>query len=130
MRPRWSFVVPACVALGACVSTLSSQVASGPPASRVLRAGEIATVHVRTAYEAVQQLRPQFLRWTRGPEHSADGLVVYVDGVRRGGVEELNHLPAALVREIRFLTAMEATTLYGMGHTVGALDIRTGPPRR
>lgn len=130
MCPRWSFVILPGVVLSACVSAGSSQVASRLPVSRVLRAEEIATIPVTTAYEAVRQLRPQFLRSTRGPGDSAPRVVVYVDGVRRGGVEELKRVPASLVLEIRFLTASEATTLYGTGHGGGALEIRTGPTRR
>jgi len=133
MRRRWSSVIVAGVVFGACVSSRSSQIASGLPSRRVFRvltAEEIATIPARTAYEVVRQLRPEFLRSTRGPEDSSHRLLVYVDRVLRGGVEELNNVPAALVLEIRFLSAAEATMRYGEGNTVGALDVRTGPPGR
>lgn len=132
MRGRWSSVILAGVVFGACVSARSSQMASGPPprrAFRLLTAEEIATIPATTAYQAVRQLRPEFLRSTRGQD-SAHRLMLYVDGVRWGGVEELNNVPAALVWEIRFLSGPEATTLYGTGNPLGALDVRTSPPRR
>lgn len=128
MRRLWPSVFVAGVVSGACASARSSRMTAEPPDRRVLTAEEISTIPVVTAYEAVQRLRPQFLRWTRGPEDPAHRLLVYVDGLRRGGVEELNRLPASLVLEIRFLSAPEATARYGTGHPVGALEIRTGPP--
>lgn len=130
MGPRCSSLVLATVVLGGCLGVRSSPRASPPPTWRVLSADEIATMPARTAYDAVRLLRPQFLRWTRGPQDSAHRLQVYVDGVRRGGVEELDGLPASLVLEIRFLSAPEATSFYGMGHPLGALAVRTGPPQR
>jgi hypothetical protein len=53
---------------------------------------------------------------------------VYLDDARLGGVEQLRWIPATTVREMRFLSAIEATTRYGVGHSGGAVVVmsRTG----
>jgi hypothetical protein len=43
----------------------------------------------------------------------------------RGGLEELQTLPVRDVREITFLSASEATTLYGTGYTNGVIQVST-----
>ncbi|MGH7476966.1 MAG: hypothetical protein ACRELD_11795 [Longimicrobiales bacterium] len=125
MRSLWAALLLAGTVLSACTSAPRSQSASAELGVRVLAADEIAAAHVATAYQAVTALRPQFLRWTRGPEDELHRLVVYLDGIRVGGVEELERIPALSVSQIRFLTAWKASALYGPGHPLGALDVRT-----
>ncbi len=108
--------------------------------SEVIAAEEIATVEVNNAFEAVQRLRPQFLRTrgtatvqSAGPEGQPTGrattsgteLVVYVDNVRLGGVEALRNVSARRVQEIRYVNARDATTRYGTGHAGGVLVVTT-----
>ena len=97
-------------------------------AGMVLKGNEIRACDVRTAYDAIERLRPQFLRWTRGSEAGAGQLAVYIDQMRASGLERLRLIPAASVREIRLLRADEATLRYGSGNNAGALDVVTGPP--
>jgi hypothetical protein len=97
--------------------------------SDVLAAEEIARTHVLTAYEAVQRLRPQFLG-TRGADilggGGSEGPAVYLNGLLMGGVEQLHHIPAAEVLELRHLSAIQATLEFGIGHSAGAIVVRTG----
>jgi len=53
-----------------------------------------------------------------------EAMVIYVDGVRRGGLDELRALAIEQVQELRFLSAEEATSRFGMGHPFGASGIR------
>ncbi|MCI0437071.1 MAG: hypothetical protein L0271_26035 [Gemmatimonadetes bacterium] len=78
---------------------------------------ELDAASVNTVYDVIQQLRPQFLR-TRPGSGSA---VVYVDGARRGGTEELRRMDKSSVAEIRYVDGQEATMLYGTGHGGGAI---------
>jgi len=94
----------------------------------VITSQELQGVRVATAFEAVQQLRPQFLRGRgRGslssvqPEHA----VVYVDGVRNGSIEVLRSFRAGDLAEIRYLSASAATMRYGLDHDAGVIEVRT-----
>lgn len=81
---------------------------------------EITGSSATTAYEAVRLLRPAFLR-SRGGESP----VLYVDGVYRGDLRGMEQIPAATVREIRYLDSTDATMRYGTGHTGGAVLVTT-----
>ncbi len=87
---------------------------------------ELRALNVSNAYEAVERLRPMFLR-TRGVQSAtaeAQLPVVYIDGIRQGGPEVMRTLPLTDVQEIRYISAADATTRYGTNHTGGAIEIR------
>jgi hypothetical protein len=89
---------------------------------------ELNSVQVITAYEAIQRLRPEYLR-TRGGSSSRSGgapIVVYVNGVRSGGIDYLRGIPATDVTQIRWISAADATTLHGTGHSGGVIAVTTG----
>ncbi len=86
--------------------------------------------NLNNAFEAVQQLRPRFFRgsttWTvegsggghpdagsdpSGGSSQSDGILVVVDGVRRGGVEELKIIPAT---EMLKLVILVVSSLQAM----------------
>jgi hypothetical protein len=99
------------------------------PAQRdVLMSEEIQRTSAVTAYDAVRQLRPQWLR-RRGRSSiqnaTAEVLVVYLDGARFGGPDMLRSIAVGSVLEIRHLAASDATTRFGTGHAGGALLVRT-----
>jgi hypothetical protein len=66
----------------------------------------------------------------RAPEDV--GILVYIDRQRYGQVTALREIPIAQVAEIRFLTASEANSEFGMGHPDGLIQIVTkrGPSRQ
>lgn len=80
-----------------------------------------------TARQAIERLRPRFLRM-RGPSSiqnaDADRLIVYVDNARMGGVEVLDQIHAYEIQDIRYLSAPDATSRYGTGHAGGVIAIR------
>lgn len=51
--------------------------------------------------------------------------VPYLDGIRLTGLGSLRAVDVREVAEVVFLTATEATTHFGVGHTGGAILVRT-----
>jgi hypothetical protein len=54
---------------------------------------------------------------------SPEFIQVYVDGSRVGDINSLRQLRPEDVKEIRHLTAAEATQAYGTGNTMGAIVV-------
>jgi hypothetical protein len=107
--------------------------ASPRPSNNVITRQELVAVQVATAYEAVQRLRPSFLRprtiagaTPTGPGTSTPQgyAVVYVDGIRKGALDHLRTIPTSEVAEVRLLSAMDATTRYGMDVAGGVIDVK------
>lgn len=121
---RTALFLIALLAPTACGST-----APGTPRtlSDVITQEEIAASNATTAYETVQQLRPQYLR-SRGPSSlQFDGPllpIIYIDNVASGGPDVLRSISAAEVSEIRYISAADATTRYGTGHTGGVIQVK------
>jgi hypothetical protein len=79
------------------------------------------------AYEIVRSLRPAWLHG-RGAHSVAslhDRAVVYVDGIRAGGLEHLEQIRASSVASMRYLSAADATTRFGTGHAGGVIMVTT-----
>ena len=104
---------------------------------------EIRSSQARTAYELIYNQRMQWLV-TRGANSVAetargeargdfqievtpgrDKIIVYLDDVRLGGVDEMREIPADFLTSARFLDAREATLRYGGGHAHGAILLST-----
>jgi outer membrane cobalamin receptor len=112
--------------LAACASTSGG---STPGRQRnVISQQEIAESNMTTAYEIVESLRPEYLR-SRGTasmrSQTPETAVVYIDGVRAGGLDALRQVSRDLLQEIRFLNGSDATTMYGTGHGGGAIQVIT-----
>lgn len=83
---------------------------------------------IRTALEAVEQLRPQFLRIRPAGTimgRQADPVRVYVDGVHWGEARTLAQLRVEEVVEIRYVRPQDAQTRFGLDHSSGAIEVRT-----
>jgi len=89
---------------------------------------QIEESNYSTALQVVQRLKPRWLRPVRGggtfrgppPEP-----VVLLDGVRFGDLSSLSGINAIMVDHMEFMTATEATTLYGTGYMGGAIRVFT-----
>ena len=121
MKPLLTALALACVA--ACATTPDSSRSS----RNVITAEEIAEVDALTAYEAVERLKPAFLR--RGRVNMQDDTrtypIVYLDAMRFGGIDDLRRIRTADVYRIEYLSGSDATTRFGTGHTGGALLVTT-----
>ena len=113
----------AAVLSGGCAS---SPVAASSGSRYVVTEDELVNVGDRSAYEALQQLRPTFLR-SRDPQtpshQNSTPIAVFVDGGRTEGVEALRSIRASSVREMRFYEPAEANTKFGTGHNGGVIAV-------
>ena len=80
------------------------------PRSSALSEASIANPYGHSAYDVVARLRPSVVALNSGKLFEP---TVYVDGLRLGGVSELQLVPADGVTEVRFLSASEAFAQYG-----------------
>ena len=120
----------AIVALGACAS-------SGTGTMRrqadLITREEIASSGASNALEAVERLRPQFLRPRGGVSVRADSREasppqVFVDGLEVGGPEALRDVPASLVLSIQYTPNRDTETRLGSGQYGGVIRVSTGRP--
>jgi hypothetical protein len=123
-HPRF-LVVSTLAALVACSGSRTAHRLQAPRAgsnSAILGEDDIARTDAPTAYQAIRQLRPEFLSVARA-RGTTDEPAVYVDGVRLGGVDVLHTLATTTIREIHRLTPPEATFRFGPGHSAGAIMV-------
>jgi hypothetical protein len=108
---------------------------------RAISQQEIDTNEARytTAYELVRALRPGMLTArgaTRAVQSAATswpaaaGIKVYVDGIPFGGIASLAMISARDVRDVQWLSALDATTRFGTGNTAGAIIVTTRQGRQ
>jgi hypothetical protein len=111
------------VALTACAA------AGGGPmrSSNVLTREDLEAVQVSSVYDAVQRLRPQWMSHPLAPsgQPGSNPILVYVDRHQVGTLEELRHLTVDQVEMLEFVSASDATTRYGTGHTSGIIEVTT-----
>lgn len=123
MRTRRSFITAGVIllTLTGCASSGGSAGGGGGGRGNTISAEDLAGVRDVTVFVAIQRLRPQWLRSRGGGPLP----VVFVDGVRRGGPDELKGMPANIVTGIRFIDARMATTRYGSGFGGGMIRVTT-----
>ena len=124
---RWFWAL-AVLVLSACAAREPRAAGSAPDRS-VITEAELRAVESRTtALQLIERLHPTWLRG-RGPVNPAGDegvVVVYVNNQQlMGGPEQLRRYTAGELREIRRLSAMEATQRFGAGHTSGAILVTT-----
>lgn len=76
-----------------------------------------------TLYDLIQTERPYWLQ-RRGSEYGSGGVQVYYNGQRLGDVRELKAIRPEHVAAVEFQDAFTATTLWGTGHSYGAIVLR------
>ena len=119
MRALWIGLL---VVLAGCATT-GSPGGTGDYDRPITRA-EIEGLDYETAYDVVYAERRRWLQGRGSPTLELDAyLKVYVNGMRRGGPEELRNVPASAIREIRYYDSHEATMRFGTGHPEGAIDV-------
>ena len=101
---------------------------TGRTSSDIITRAEIASTSFDNAFDAVQRLRPLFLRARTTATSRTAYPVVYVDGIRRGAPEVLRTIAASTVAEIRYLSPAVASTRYGMNIVGGVIQVTTGRP--
>ena len=132
---RKCLVIIAVLALAACSSGGGSAAqSSGTTSARrggqnLITAEEIASSGgLENALDAVQRLRPSMMRprtttFQSGNQAAGVPVLVYSDEVKLGGIENLRSIPISQVREIRYLSATDATQRWGTGHSSGVIQV-------
>lgn len=133
---RQCLVIVAVLALAACSSGggTTAQSSGTTPVRRggqnLITAEEIAATGggIENALDAVQRLRPAMLRprsstFQSGNQPSQIPVLVYTDEVKLGGAENLRTIPISQVREIRYISATDATQRWGTGHSSGVIQV-------
>ncbi len=113
---RW--LLSLLVAIAGCGGSMSS--AGGAPgtsrqADIITRAEIDSAVGLTSALDAVQRLRPRFMRnsGTRSLRAVDSGPLVRIDNEMVGGVEALRSVSISEVGEIRYYSAVDATARFG-----------------
>ena len=87
---------------------------------------ELADTAELTLYDAIQRLRPFWLRArgnsvTRGPPP----VIVYLDNIRVGDASYLRGLRVDMVEEVSYVNATDATTRWGIGVSGGVIMVKS-----
>ena len=101
--------------------------AGGPRENRdVITAAQIARTQALNAFEAIEQLQPQWLN-SRGATSLTDPTPteasVFIDGLQVGGLEYLKTQNVIDIAELKYYPAGPATARFGMGHQRGVIEI-------
>jgi hypothetical protein len=116
------------LAIAAVLGCASSGSKSGlPPSSRSLITNEeIARSRATTAYGAVEQMRPLWLRSHGQTSMSMPGSQyanVYINKQRYGDITTLRSIPVDQVLEIRYYSPAESVTRFGAENVSGVIEV-------
>ena len=112
--------------LAGCASAGGKETTSSPKPNRdrnLITSEEIERSHESNAYLLVQALRPNMLV-TRGPTSinmQDPGVVVFLDNQRFGNLESLKALQPVNLAEVRYLSAADAQSRFGVGFPQGVI---------
>lgn len=121
---RRAFLGATLVLLAGCVSARQSQSST---MDDVITRKELDAAGSVTAYDAVQRLRPNFLR-DRGPVTLLNAAArtrpaVFIDMSEYGEVESLRNFPASHVEQVRFYPGHQAVTKFGSAYGAGVIQL-------
>jgi hypothetical protein len=90
----------------------------------VITQEQMVQQHFRNAFEAVQALHPNWLS-SRGTDsfRAPSQVVVYLDDVRLGGVDQLSSIAPSTVRTIRHFNGVDAAARWGLDHGAGVIQV-------
>jgi len=116
------------VLLGSCASGSGSSSSDVRRDPNRISPEEINTQPVGTAYDAVEHLRPMWLRsrGTLSVTTTGSGSLprVFLDDRDFGNVESLRQFNLDSVAEIEYMSGRDATTRYGTGYAGGIIHVR------
>jgi len=124
MSGRHLYLLATAAVLGCATTGSKSGV---PPTSRSLITNEeIARSRATTAYGAVEQMRPLWLRshgQTSLNMPSSQYATVYINKQRYGDITTLRSIPVDQVLEIRYYTPAESVTRFGADNVSGVIEV-------
>lgn len=124
MRRSSSMILVVAIA-SACAQTPPAEAGTNASSSQFITAQEIEQSQATSAYDAIVQLRGNFLSnrgktTILGKETPLPN--VYMDGLLRGGVESLKTISAKQIATIRLYRAWESGK-FGSGNSGGVIEI-------
>lgn len=131
---RRSLSVALLFAATACASSGTSNEATSTSSSRYLiTEAELPTSGTESAYDAIQRLRPDFLRarpaqsYNLQPDGGATGPApapaLIVNGQRAGDISDLRQIAATSLKSVRYYNIEQAKRKFGMQYNGGAIEI-------
>jgi len=93
-----------------------------------IRADEIEQSHAASVYQLIQARRGMWLMRSTQPTDltgSSGKMLVYLDGAKLDGIDDLRQIPAAGVRMVEFLTPGETEHRLGEYTSIGAIRVLT-----
>ena len=134
MHLRRSLVAALFLLAGACASGGAGTGSPATSSSRfVITESELPTSGTETAYDAIQRLRPEFLRtrpaqsYNLQPSGGASGPApapaLIVNGQRAGDLSDLRQIAATSLKSVRYYTIEQAKRKFGMQYDGGAIEI-------
>ena len=131
---RRSLVAALVLFAGACASGGATSGSNAPSSSRsVITESELPTSGTETAYDAIQRLRPDFLRtrpaqsYNMQPNGGASGPApapaLIVNGQRAGDLSDLRQIAATALKSVRYYSIEQAKRKFGMQYDGGAIEI-------
>ncbi len=111
-----------------CAAASSTTRPVGSAGREVITAAEIVAARVQDVYQAVAQLRPEFLRRRGIPmvqTYRTPEVLVFLDDVEFGTVESMRNIPLVRVRQIRYLSPTEAKLRWGGRNPGGVIHVTT-----
>ncbi|NNC29628.1 hypothetical protein HKM21_10125 [Longimicrobium terrae] len=133
LRKSALVALTAALALGACAPAPGASTGAAPSAARSSDPNRLTLAEIEsapgmsTAYDAVQRLRPAWLRVT-GARASDGQIAVFQNGTRMGTVEALRQISLEVVGSMRYLDSVDANNqlqVSGMGPIAGAIIVST-----
>jgi hypothetical protein len=130
---RFAIGLVGLLGLAACSSSNAARVPRDVAQSRdaeLLTAGDLSNVTGSTVYDAVRQLRPEWImRSHPNPVLPNQGnLIIYVDGTRYGaGIDGLRLITIRSAHSVRYFSPAKAEGRFGPGHLLGAIEVLTNP---
>jgi hypothetical protein len=129
IRTRVLLLVLVVAAAGCASSSTSANAPAAPQPNRqnLLLREEISASGVGNMMDAIQRLRPQFLR-VRGQSsitQGGDAVAVYMDNVHIGGVEQLRTIAANGVVRVEYVSGPDTAFKFGSSHSAGVIHIVT-----
>lgn len=89
--------------------------------ANLITEAEISATAYQNAMEVVTNLRPSMMR----PRPGGGPVMFYLDNVKMMDVSGLSTVPAGRIKEIRYISAQDATTRWGTGHASGVILVTT-----
>lgn len=131
---RHSLAALLLVVSGACASSGTTAGDSATPSNRdIITAAELPTTGTESAYDAIQRLRPNFLRAHPAESYSlqtnggvsgpAPAPALIVNGQRIGELSDLRRIAATTLKSVRYYSIEQAKRKFGMQYEGGAIEL-------